>query len=156
MPGIDAAPETKELMQKIEAAMRESNLFSEISYEENGGKDSYHVEFMFHQSGMSMEDQMGAALLCGSTFMLAPVAVILTFDGNAVLSLKGAPIYSTAKAEEVRSLMWLPMAPFGLFLNPWVAWHYAEKGTVNALVNDIVDFHKGRFLNDVDVKVIKE
>ena len=49
-----------------------------------------------------------------------------------------------------------PMAPFGVFMNAWTVWHYTEKGTVNALVNDIADFHKRRFLKDVDVKVMKE
>ena len=153
---IIAAPDVKELTQKIESALRETDLFSEISYGKKDGKDSYHIEFTFRQAGMSVADSMAVGLLAGYSLLLIPTCELLTFDGTAVLTLQGTPIYSTAKPEELRCLIWLPMAPFGVFMNAWTVWHYAEKGTVNALVNDIADFHKRRFLKDVDVKVIKE
>lgn len=98
---------------------------------------------------MTVDDSMAVGLLAGYTFLLVPTVEVITFDVSAVLSLNGKPIYSTAKAEEIRCLVWLPLAPTGLFMNSWTAWHYAELGTVNALVNDIATYHKRHFLNAV-------
>jgi len=143
---IIAAPEIQELRDKIEAGLKGTGLFSEILYGKGDAEDSYHISFRFRQSGMTEEDSIGVGMLSGSTLLLVPTVEIVTFDGTAILSLKGEPIYSTAKAEELRCLIWLPLAPAGLFMNSWTVWHYAEKGMVNALVNDIAMYHKKRFL----------
>ena len=146
---IFAAPEIQELRDKIERGLKGTGLFPEISYGKGNTNDSYHVSFLFRQSGMTVDDSMAVGLLAGYTFLLVPTVEVITFDVSAVLSLNGKPIYSTAKAEEIRCLIWLPLAPTGLFMNSWTAWHYAELGTVNALVNDIATYHKRHFLNAV-------
>lgn len=149
-----ALPTWKGMREKIEDALLSSGMFSEVAYAEKGGEDSYHVEFSFRQSGTSAEDAQKIGLLAGYTFVLVPTGEILTFDGSAILSIKGKPIYSTAKAEELRRLVWLPMAPIGLFMNDWAVWHYAELGTVNALCEDIVQEHRRRFLQNVEITEI--
>lgn len=145
---IIAAPEMQELRDKIEEGLKATGLFSEILYGKGTIDDSYHVSFLFRQAGMTVEDSQAVGFLAGSTLLLVPIGEVLTFDGSAVLSLKGRPIYTTAKAEELRCLIWLPMAPAGLFMNSWSVWHYAELGTVNALVNDIAAYHRKHFLNE--------
>lgn len=145
---IIAAPEMQELRDKIEKGLKATGLFSEILYGKGTIDDSYHVSFLFRQAGMTVEDSQAVGFLAGSTLLLVPTGEVLTFDGSAVLSLKGRPIYTTAKAEELRCLIWLPMAPAGLFMNSWSVWHYAELGRVNALVNDIAAYHRKHFLNE--------
>lgn len=145
---IIAAPEMQELRDKIEEGLKATGLFSEILYGKGTIDDSYHVSFLFRQAGMTVEDSQAVGFLAGSTLLLVPIGEVLTFDGSAVLSLKGRPIYTTAKAEELRCLIWLPMAPAELFMNSWSVWHYAELGTVNALVNDIAAYHRKHFLNE--------
>lgn len=144
---IIAEPEMQELKDKIEFALKTTGLFSEVYYGKGDDDDSYHVSFSFKQAGMSYDDSMMIGILAGYTFLLVPTMELRTFDGSAILSLKGNPIYATAKAEELRYLIWLPLAPAGIFMNSWAAWHFAEQGTVNALVNDIAAYHRRTFLN---------
>ena len=155
-PDVFALPDTQSLREKIEAALEETGMFSEITYGAKGGEDSYHIEFSFHQGGMTVEQSMGVGFVSGYTLLIVPTCEVITFDGSAVLSLQGKPIYSSAKAEELRCLIWLPMAPVGLFMNAWSVWHFAEKGTVNALCEAISQEHKRRYLKDADVTEIKE
>lgn len=153
---IFALPDVESLRKNIERALKETGMFSEIHYGVKGGADSYHIEFSFHQGGETVEQSMAVGLLSGYTLLLLPVGEVLTFDGSAVLSLQGKPIYSTAKAEEMRCVIWLPLAPVGLFMNSWSVWHFLEKGSVNALCDAIAQEHKKRFLKDSNVVEIKE
>ena len=153
---VIALPDIESLRKNVERALKDTGMFSEIHYGIKGGADSYHIEFSFHQGGISIEDSMAVGLLAGYTFLLVPVGEVFTFDGSAVLSLQGKPIYSTAKAEEMRCVIWLPLAPVGLFMNSWSVWHYLEKGSVNALCETIAQEHKKRFLKDSNVVEIKE
>lgn len=151
-----AFPTWAGLREKIEKALRATGMFSEIVYAAKGGEDSYHIEFRFHQAGTSAEDAQAIGFLAGCTFLLVPTGEILTFDGSAVLSIQGKTIFSTAKAEELRRLIWLPMAPIGVFMNDWVEWHFAEKGTVNALCEEIAQEHRRRFLQNAKITKIAE
>jgi hypothetical protein len=153
---IFALPDVESLRKNIECSLKETGMFSEIHYGAKGGADSYHIEFSFHQGGETVEQSMVVGMIAGYTFLLVPVGEVLTFDGSAVLSLQGKPIYSTAKAEEMRCVIWLPLAPVGLFMNSWTVWHYLEKGSVNALCDAIAQEHKKRFLKDSNVVEIKE
>lgn len=153
---VTALPDIQSLRKNIERALKETGMFSEIHYGVKGGSDSYHIEFSFHQGGTSIEDSMAAGIVAGYTLLLVPVWEIITFDGSAVLSLQGKPIYSTAKAEEMRCVVWLPLAPVGIFMNSWSVWHYLEKGAVNALCDAIAQEHKKRFLKNSNVVEIKE
>lgn len=150
---VFALPDIKSLRTNIEKALGNTGMFSEIHYGPSGGDDSYHVEFAFHQGGMNKEQSMAVGFLAGYTLLLIPTGEVITFDGTAVLSIKGRPIYSVAKAEEVRCLIWLPMAPVGLFMNSWTIWHFAEKGTVNALCEAIAQEHKKRFFGNAKPQV---
>lgn len=153
---VFALPDEKGLREKVKDALTATGLFSEVAYGAKGGEDSYHVEFTFRQSGVTAEQSMEVGLLAGYTLLLIPTGEVLTFDGSAVLSLQGRPIYSMAKAEEVRCLIWLPMAPFGLVMNAWTVWHAVEKGTVNALCEAIAQEHRRRFLKGSDVRALAE
>jgi hypothetical protein len=153
---VIALPDIESLRKNVERALKDTGMFSEIHYGTKGGADSYHIEFSFHQGGISIEDSMAVGLLAGYTFLLVPVGEVFTFDGSAVLSLQGKPIYSTAKAEEMRCVIWLPLAPIGVFMNSWSVWYYLEKGSVNALCEAIAQEHKRRFLKDSNVVEIKE
>lgn len=150
---VFALPDMKSLCANIEEALGNTCMFSEIHYGPSGGDDSYHIEFIFHQGGMNVEESMAVGFLAGYTLLLIPTGEVFTFDGVAVLSIKGTPIYSVAKSEEVRCLIWLPMAPIGLFMNSWTIWHFAEKGTVNALCEDIAQEHKKLFLGNAIIQV---
>lgn len=151
---VFALPEVKGLRKKIEDALMATGMFSEVSYGAKGGQDSYHIDFSFRQSGMREDQSMLVGFFAGYTLLLVPTGEVLTFDGSAVLSLQGRPIYSTAKAEEIRCLIWLPLAPIGLFMNSWTVWNALEKGTVNALCEAIAQEHKRRYLKDSDVREI--
>ncbi len=149
---VFALPDVKSLRANIEDALGNTGMFSEIHYGPKGGDDSYHVEFLFHQGGMNEEQSISVGMLAGCTLLLIPTGEVMTFDGTAVLSIKGQPIYSVAKAEELRCLIWLPMAPVGLFMNSWVVWNCVEKGTVNALCDAIAQEHKKRFLGNAKIQ----
>lgn len=152
-----AFPTWSSLREKIEEALRATGMFSEVVYAAKGGEDSYHIEFSFHQAGTNAEEAQAIGFLAGYTFVLVPTGEILTFDGSAVLSIQGKPIYSTAKSEELRRLIWLPMAPIGVFMNDWVVWHFAEKGTVDALCEEIAQEHRRRFLQNAKItKIVEE
>lgn len=154
---VFALPEVKGLRKKIENALMATGMFSEVLYGAKGGQDSYHIEFSFRQSGLREDQSMLVGFLAGYTLFLVPTGEVLTFDGSAVLSLQGKPIYSTAKAEEIRCLNWLPLAPIGLFMNSWTVWNALETGSVNALCETIAHEHKRRYLKDSDVvKIVSE
>lgn len=153
---VIALPDVESLRKNIERALKETGMFSEIHYGVKGGADSYHIEFSFHQGGETVEQSMAVGILAGYTLLLVPTGEVLTFDGSAVLTLQGKPIYSTAKAEEMRCVIWLPLTPIGIFMNSWSVWHYLEKGSVNALCEAIAQEHKRRFLKDSNVVEIKE
>ena len=144
---VIAAPDWKGLKDKIGKALKDTGLFSEVTYTQADDRTSYHIAFDFRQSGMSESDSMAVGLLAGCTLLLVPTGEVLTFDSMARLSLQGVPIYSTGKPEEIRCLICLPMAPAGIFMNSWAVWHFLENGSINSMVNDIVQFHRKRFLD---------
>ncbi len=153
---VFAIPTTKSLRKMIEASLTETGLFSDIAYGSKKGEDSYHIEFTFRQAGMTQEETADTTTFAFATLCLVPVYEVLTFDGAATLYFKGKPIYSTAKAEELRCLIWLPMAPLGLVMNSWTSWFWIERGTVHALVNDIAMEHCRRYLPAGEYPVLHE
>lgn len=153
---VFALPTVKSLRMNIKGALEETGLFSNVSYGRKDETNPYHIAFVFRQAGMCESDSFAVGFLAGYSLFLIPTGEVYTFDGSAVLSLEGKPIYSTAKAEEIRCLIWLPMAPVGLFMNSWTVWHCLEKGSVRALVEDIALEHKKRFLKDSAITVIED
>ena len=142
-PDLAGAPSEQSLSVKIENALKETGAFSSVGYGTSAGEDSYHIEFSFKQS--MMDTREAAALVAICSYTLIPVYEIWMFDMTAILSIKGKPIYSTAKAEEMHCLIWLPTLPVGLVMNPWMVMHYIEDGMLNAMVNDIVKEHCRRY-----------
>ena len=139
-------PSEKDLQEKIDDALRRTELFSDIICTDKPDLNGYHIDFSFRQDGMNVEQSMAVGQLIGLTLLLSPGGEVITFDGAAKLYLQGKPIYATAKAEEARCLIWLPLAPVGLFMNAWTTWHKLEGGTINALIEDIASEHEKRFL----------
>lgn len=134
---VFALPDTKSLSAKIEDALMETGVFSKVTPGAPGGPEPYHVDFSFHQAGVDAEQSLAVGTIATYTSMSVPTGEVFTFDGSAVLSFHGKPVCSTARAEEMRSLIWLPIAPLGLVLNSWTAWYFVETGSVNALCDAV-------------------
>lgn len=145
-PDIIALPGLPSLRNKIGAALRSTGLFSSVRDNDNDG--SYHVKFSFRQSGMSEAESAAVGLLSGFTLLLVPTWETYTFDGTVELSLDGKSLYSSVKNEKMRCVIWLPMAPFGLFMNSWTAWSSIEEGNINALVNEVAECHRKNFSSE--------
>ena len=143
---IIALPGLPSLRNKIGAALRSTGLFSSVRDNDNDG--SYHVKFSFRQSGMSEAESAAVGLLSGFTLLLVPTWETYTFDGTVELSLDGKSLYSSVKNEKMRCVIWLPMAPFGLFMNSWTAWSSIEEGNINALVNEVAECHRKNFSSE--------
>ena len=143
---IIALPELPSLSNKIGAALRSTGLFSSVRDNDNDG--SYHAKFSFRQSGMSEAESAAVGLLSGFTLLLVPTWETYTFDGTVELSLDGKSLYSSVKNEKMRCVIWLPMAPFGLFMNSWTAWSSIEEGNINALVNEVAECHRKNFSSE--------
>lgn len=153
---IFAAPTVAEVSGLVSDALNKSGVFSRVCGVSQKNDRGYHVELSLKQSGMSIEQSMGVGMLAGYTLLLVPTAEVITFDVTATLYLKGKPIYATAKAEEMRCIIWLPMAPIGMFMNSWTVVDAIEKGSVNSAINDIVQEHNRRYLSNVNVvEIIK-
>jgi hypothetical protein len=142
---VAASPDASGLREKVEMALKDTGLFSEVTYGARDVEESYHLTFRFHQGYVAEAESSILGMLSGCTFTLVPNVERSTFDGIAELALQGKILYTSAKAEEVRYFIWLPVLPAGLFMNSWSAWGAVETGTVNALVNDVADFHRKRF-----------
>ncbi len=142
---VFALPTGQSLNRKISEGLARTGLFSNAYYAPEN-PTGYHVVFNFHQAGATEEQSVSIGLIAGYTLCLIPVGEIFTFDGSAIVMLKGKPLFTTAKAEEIRCVIWLPLAPFGLFMNSWTIWPCIERGVVNALVNDIAAFHEETFV----------
>ena len=143
---IFAFPTEKSLRDKIEKALKRTGLFSSVRYGQESDKAAYHIEFTFYQGGTRISQSARIGMFAGYTLCLIPCGETFTFDGAAKLYLQGGAIFSTAKAEQERCMIWLPLAPIGLFMNSWTACSAMENGTVNALVEEVANEHKRRFL----------
>lgn len=141
-------PNFEDVRTKLENALKETGLFSEVRYAVNPEPDTYHASFIFHVAGEDEDTSSEIGMLCGYTLFLVPVWSEGSFDGTATLYLEGNPIYATARVEKMRWIIWLPFAPIGVFWNCAVGWHYVEKGVVNGLVNEIAEVHNARFVRD--------
>jgi len=136
-----------DVRERIEEALRTADLFSEVTYGNKDGEDSYHVHFDVRFSPTTQDKMFGHILLSEFTLLLIPNGDVEGLDVTATLYLKGKPIYATAKPEELRYLIWLPLAPVGLVMNSWTVGGAIVKGSVNSCVNDIVREHRKRFLS---------
>ena len=132
---------------KIEDAMRSAGLFSEVTYGNIEGEDSYHVHFTVRFCPTPPEKMGGHIFLSEFSLLLIPNGDVEGLDITATLYLKGKPIYATAKPEEIRYLIWLPLAPVGLFMNSWTVGGACIEGSIHSCINDIVREHCKLFLS---------
>ena len=131
-------PTVNDLQERISLALRQTGLFSEVKYGTPAeGDKGYYVQFAFKQAGMNQDDDSDVAAMSLALLFCVPTFSISTFDASATLIRQDKPIYSTVKAEELRTMYWLPLIPAGFFLNDWTGWDAVKQGAVNALVNDI-------------------
>ena len=144
----------KDLCNMIEDSLMESGVFSTVSPGDKG--PGYHVEFVFNYDGTPVDESMAIGFISGYTFCIIPTCEVCTMDGTAKIHIKEDTIYGVGKAEEMRCNIWLPLAPFGTVYNAWTMQFWAARGNVHALVNDIVQEHIHRYLQDVEIREIIE
>ena len=130
----------------VRDALEATGLFSDVRLAEKPEPDTYHIAFTFHTGGTDGPTSGSAWNWALKSLTLIPVWDNATFDGAAVVYLRGKPIHAAGAAECLQKFIWLPLAPLGLLWSDPVAWHFTEKGVINNLVNDVSAYHRQRFL----------
>ena len=143
-------PTVKSIRTKIDEALKETGLFSEVS---NGDKDEkgYHIEFRYNDSGCYLQYEVTRALVSTITLYMIPVPANYSADLSAVLYLEGKPIWSVAHTEKCRYIVCWYALPAGLFLNFWSVWRFIEYNLVRSTVNDLTREHISRYLDSTTV-----
>lgn len=139
-------PDAIGLRDKVRDALEATGLFSDVRLAEKPEPDTYHIAFTFHTGGTDGPTSGSAWNWALKSLTLIPVWDNATFDGAAVVYLRGKPIHAAGAAECLQKFIWLPLAPLGLLWSDPVAWHFTEKGVINNLVNDVSAYHRQRFL----------
>ena len=155
-PANDApgTPTVESIRTKIDEVLKETGLFSEVSYGDKNEK-WYHIEFRYNDSGFSHEGAFAKAsvyVLC-ALFMI-PISESYSADLSAVLYLEGKPIWSVAHTEKCRCIVCWYALPVGLFLNYWSVWRSIEYNIVRSTVNDLTKEHIRRCLDPSSVELI--
>ena len=146
------APTITSIRTKIEKALKETGLFSEVLYDDKG-KEGYHIEFTYKDSGCSDEKYFGIILISTYTLYMFPIPINFSADLSAIVYLEGKPIWSVAHTEKCRYILCWYALPVGLFLNYWSVWSAVEKGIVRATVNDFAKEHIKRYLDPASVRL---
>ena len=146
------SPTVKSIRTKIEEALKETGLFSEVYYGDNREK-GYHIDFTYNDYGYNEEDALARAFVYVYTLFLIPIPEHVSCDMSAVLYLEGNPIWSTAHTEKCRCIVWIGALPAGLVLNYWSVWRSIEYNIVRATVNDLTKEHIRRYLDPSSVKL---
>ena len=154
-PANDApgTPTVKSIRTKIDEALKETGLFSEVSYGDNDEK-GYHIEFRYNDSGFSHDEAFARAFVCVYTLFTIPIPENYSADLSAVLYLDGKPIWSVAHTEKCRYIVCWYALPAGLFLNYWSVWRSIEYNIVRSTVNDLTKEHIRRYLDPSSVELI--
>lgn len=139
------APSRESLSKKVRAGLERCGLFSSVEEVADDSTDYYHITFKFYEAYMTEGRDEGVNTTAKYTLCLVPTWDEASLDGAATVYLRGKPIYSTARAEKYRTIIWLPLAPIGVVCNCWMGWHFVEKGVINGVINDVVKFHQQRF-----------
>ena len=149
------SPTVKSIKTKIETTLKETELFSEVYYGDEGEK-GYHIDFTYNDSGFNREEENARAFLCGYTLLLIPVPAQFSCDLSAVLYLEGKPIWSVAHTEKCRRVIWIGALPAGLVLNYWSVWRSIEYNIVRSTVNDLTKEHIRRYLDPSSVESVNQ
>ena len=151
-PDSMGSPTAKSIRTKIDEVLKESGLFSEVTYGDKSEK-GYHIEFTYNDSGMSQEEMMGRAFLYVYTLCLFPIPENISCDLSAVVYLEGKPIWSVAHTEKCRCIVWIAGLPAGLILNYWSVWRSIEYNIIRSTVNDLTKEHIRRYLDSASVEL---
>ena len=141
------APDLKGLKERVEEALKETNLFSEITYASEPQDDTYHLKFQFQMWCIPMEESIACGMVAGMTLLLVPVWEECALDGKVFAYYKGQPVFSAAAGEKLRHFTWLPFIPGALFCNLPIVFPMVEKGVVNNMINDFAAEHERRYLS---------
>ncbi|MBQ9432009.1 MAG: hypothetical protein IJU44_10720 [Kiritimatiellae bacterium] len=144
MPEAFGCPDELELREKVQAALKATGVFSEVTYAADDGA-SYHLNFVFRQGGLSPVAEMNSETLSLFSLGLIPMVGTCTLDGAVTCTLGGQQLYATVRAEKLRRLTWLPLLPAAPFCNAWTAWDAVSGGIVNALAEAAAEEHCRRY-----------
>lgn len=145
------APTGKSIRTKIQETLRETGLFSEVSYVDKSEK-GYHIEFTYNDSGYDVDEGAMRAFFCVYTFFMFPVPINISSDLSAVLYLEGKPIWSVAHTEKCRYIVCWYALPAGLVFNYWSVWRAIEYNLVRSTINDLSQEHVRRYLGNASIE----
>jgi len=153
-PANDApgTPTVKSIKTKIDETLKETGLFSEVSYGDKS-ENGYHIEFRYNDSGFTYEESMGRAFASVFTLFMIPIPANISSDLSAILYLEGKPIWSVAHTEKCRYIVCWYALPIGLVLNYWSVWRSIEYNIVRSTVNDLTQEHIRRYLDPSSVEL---
>lgn len=134
-----------QLRKIIEEKLMQSGYFSSVTYKLPNEKSRYHIYFNAHYSACTEAENMEHALLVGYTLCVIPSWQNSYLDLSAILTYDNMKIYSISTSENMRCFIWLPLVPFGLIWNDWLAWRTQEKKCINYLLNNITNFQENYF-----------
>ena len=156
-PANDApgTPTVKSIRTKIDEALKETGLFSDVSYGDKNEK-GYHIEFRYNDSGFSHEEAFARAFVYVYTLFMIPIPENYSVDLSAVLFLEGKPIWSVAHTEKCRCIVCWYALPAGLFFNYWSVWRSIEYNIVRSTVNDLTKEHIRRYLDPSSVELVNQ
>ena len=156
-PANDApgTPTVKSIRTKIDEALKETGLFSEVSYGDKNEK-GYHIEFRYNDSGFSHEEAFARAFVYVYSLFMIPIPENYSADLSAVLYLEGKPIWSVAHTEKCRYIVCWYALPAGLFFNYWSVWRSIEYNIVRSTVNDLTREHIRRYLDPLSVELVNQ
>ncbi|MBR4652231.1 MAG: hypothetical protein IKO72_02630 [Kiritimatiellae bacterium] len=147
-PANDApgTPTVKSIKAKIDEALKETGLFSEVSY---GNRDDkgYHIEFTYNDSGFSYDEAYAKAFVYVYTLFMIPIPENYSADMSAIVYLEGKPIWSVAHTEKCRYIVCWYALPAGLVFNYWSVWRSIEYNIVRSTINDFTREHIRRYLD---------
>ena len=128
-----------------EERLKKCGYFSTVTYKNPAEKGRYHIHFIAHYSMCPVNESEALGFFIGYTLSLIPTWQNMYIDLSAILMQNDKKIYSTSTSENLRCYIWLPLAPFGLLWNNWLAWTVQEKNCVDYLLNNLTEFQNSHF-----------
>lgn len=149
--GIEGVHGGSYFVGEIGRALQKTGLFSEVSYTGKDVGSDYHISFRFWRSGTTQEDWVTYMTPWCFTFFLVPGGCEYTLDASANIFVGGKSGRGFGEAETSRVVMWLPFV-FTFFTG---FWHIGrmDDSVINAIVNDVAEYHYKNFILQKNVPV---
>lgn len=122
--------------------LRATKHFGSVMYKPVDERSPYHIHFIIRYSMNDILDSPAQSMLLGYSLGLLPSWQDMYLDMSAIVIVNDTKVYSTVAAENLRCYIWLPLLPFGMIWNNWLAWTVQEKNGVNFILNDIIENEK--------------